>query len=238
MFAFLRRRLARRAPFPEAWREVLQRRVPFWSTLDAGTRARFEEKLKVFVRTKTFEGAGGFVVDEEAKVVIAAGAVRLSVNLPGEDYERLSTVVVYPAHYQHQEKDGVVFGEANRWGTVVLSYASVLAGLKNPADGQDVALHEFAHALDIEDGAFDGTPELSGRAYAPWARVMSEAFLDLRGKGGKRRAVLRHYGATNEAEFFAVATEAFYEKPRQLREKHPELYELLAEFYRADPAAS
>ena len=237
-----RRRRAARAPFPEAWREILRARVPFYARLDGAARERFEDKLKVFARTKAFIPAGGMAIDDAVVVTIAAAAARLSMNIPGEHYERLTEIVVYPTHYRHPDGDGatVVFGEAHRFGTVVLSWDAVTGGLANPVDGHDTALHELAHVLDVEDGQFDGTPQLPGlAACAPWARVMSREFLRLRGgkRGLRARGALRRYGATNEAEFFAVATEAFFEKPGQLRRRHPELYQVLAEYYRADPAA-
>lgn len=232
---WLRRRAARRKPFPEAWRVILREHVPFYARLPDEQRARFEDKLKVFALTKHFEGAGGMTIDETVKVVVSASAARLVTNLPGEHYERLTEIVVYPGAYRHPgEDDKVVLGEAHRFGTVVLSWDAVRNGLRNQSDGHDTAAHEFAHVLDIEDGRFDGTPELSSfAAYAPWARVMTDAFGRLR-EGEKN--VLRAYGATNEAEFFAVATEAFFEKPRQLRARQPELYELLREYYKTDPA--
>ncbi|HEY3450195.1 MAG TPA: M90 family metallopeptidase [Myxococcales bacterium] len=235
-FAWWCRRRALKDPFPEPWRVLLRAKAPFYAAFSDADRARFEDCLKVFLRTKEWTGAGGMSLDEPVKVLVSAGAARLAMHLPANAYRRLGEIVVYPSHYVHEGEDGVILGEANQWGTVVLSYDAVLSGLANEGDGHDTSLHEFAHALDVADGAFDGTPALAKfSAYAPWARVMSEAFLDLKAKG-QRRTVLRKYGATNEAEFFAVATEAFFEKPRSLRQKHPELYEVLAAFYRCDPA--
>lgn len=232
---WFRRRRAGRKPFPERWRDHLRADVPFYAQLDPAARARFEDRLKVLVLTKHFEGAGGFVIDERVRVVVAAAAARLAMNLPGQHYQRLSDIVIYPGDYRHPEgePDQVVLGEAHRHGTVVLSWEAVLGGLRNPADGHDTASHEFAHVLDAADGRFDGTPVLERyAAYAPWARVMSREFLRLR---GNKRHVLRRYGATNEAEFFAVATEAFFEKPRQLEQKHPELFQALVEYYGGRP---
>jgi len=239
LFDWFRRRRAARAPFPDRWRAHLRADVPFYATMDEPGRARFEDKLKIFVLTKHFEGAGGFTVDERARVVIAAAAARLTMNLPGQHYQRLSDIVVYPGDYRHPdgEPGEVILGEAHHHGTVVLSWDAVLAGLRNTQDGHDTATHEFAHVLDAQDGRFDGTPVLARfSAYAPWARVMSQHFLARRAKGRgagrpRGRQVLRAYAATNEAEFFAVATEAFFEKPRQLRQRHPELYDVLASYY-------
>jgi Mlc titration factor MtfA (ptsG expression regulator) len=145
-------------------------------------------------------------------------------------------VIVYPNDYLHPDSDDVILGEAQQWGTVVLSWDAVLDGMANGRDGHDTALHEFAHVLDVADGAFDGTPELHRFGdYRTWARVMRKEFLKLRHDVPRRRTVLREYGATDEAEFFAVASETFFEKPQQLKEKAPELYEELSRFYRVEP---
>jgi MtfA peptidase len=233
----IRRWRAARRPFPERWRDILARDVPFYARLSAADRERLEHKLKVFARTKHFAGAGGMEIDDRVKVVIAASAARLVLNLASEHYSRLKEIVVYPDAYQHPDRDGVILGEVNSFGTMVLSWQAVLDGLANTDDGKNTAFHEFAHALDLADGNFNGTPVLATRcAYAPWAQVMTRYYDKLQ-EGRRKPRVLDEYGATNEAEFFAVATEAFFEKPRQLRSKKPELYELLADYYQTDPAA-
>ena len=130
-------------------------------------------------------------------------------------------------------------GESWGHGSVVLAWDSVQRGAHNMHDGLNVALHEFAHQLDQEDGAADGAPILPARgAYASWARVLSREYERLQRRTEKHRETLiRSYGATHPAEFFAVATETFFEKPRQLRRKRPELYEELKSYYRVDPEA-
>ena len=176
LFPWLRRLRAARLPFPEAWRAILRDQVPFYAQLAPAAVPRFERKLQILVHTKHFEGAGGFVVDDRVRVVVAAAAARLIMNMPGQHYQRLGDIVIYPDDYRHPggAHDQVVFGEAHHHGTVVLSWAAVLAGLRNPDDGHDTATHEFAHVLDAQDGSFDGTPVLKGfAAYGPWARVMS-----------------------------------------------------------------
>jgi MtfA peptidase len=235
VIAFLRRWRARRRPFPPAWRSILEEKVPFYPRLRPEERDRFEEKLKIFAYTKHFIPAGGMNIDDTVVVLVSAAAARLTLNLPGEHFSRLTEIVVYPSHYKHPGREDVILGEAHRFGTMVLSYDALESGIVNDEDGHNTAVHELAHVLDAADGSFDGTPILPGDAYAPWARVMSAAFLTLR-DGGRRRGVLRSYGATNEAEFFAVATEAFFEKPRQMKKRQPELYQVLAEYYRSDPA--
>lgn len=222
---------------PDEWLGYLDRNVPFVAKLQDDVRARFLRDLKIFAWEKHFIGAGGFEITDEVKVVISAAAVRLTLHLDISYYNRLTEIIVYPSHYVHDGTDGVVFGEAHAWGTVVLSWDAVIQGLRNPNDGHDTATHEFAHVLDRADGAFDGTPELrAGGHYRPWATVMSHHFLRLQKRGKTQRKVLRMYGATNEAEFFAVATESFFEKPDQMRERTPDLYDEMRRFYGFDPS--
>lgn len=233
----IRRWRAARRPFPDSWREILREDVPFYADLSTAERRRLEERLKVFALTKYFAGAGGLEITDRVKVVIAAAAARLILNLPNEHYPRLKEIVVYPDAYHHPDREGVIFGEVNDFGTMVLSWQAVLDGLRDTDDGYNTAFHEFAHALDLGGGSFNGTPVLATRcAYGAWAQVMSRYYERLQ-SGPARHRVLRDYGATNEAEFFAVATEAFFEKPRALRRKKPDLYALLADYYRADPAS-
>lgn len=239
---FLRRwrrnRLARRA-FPVEWRPIVEERFPWAEELPEDERAGFLTHLKVFVWSKEWIGASGLEVTDEMKVVIGGAAARIARRLPLEVYDRLTEVVVYPAAFvdpRHEHAD-VRLGEAHHWGVVVVSWDAVERGIAHDDDGHDTAIHEFAHVLDIEDGTFDGTPILEhGSDYASWARVMGKHFERLRASPDAH--FLDSYGATNEAEFFAVATEAFFEQPQMLRRKAPDLYDELRKFFRVDPANS
>ncbi len=239
MFGFFRRRRRRRlraAPPPATWSEILARNAPFVAGLDAADRARLDGDLQVFVAEKHFIAAGGMAITDEVKVTIAAAAARLVVHLGIERYDDLTEIIVYPSAYRHAGADGAILGEAHAWGVVVLAWDAVVAGLRNPRDGHDTAVHEFAHVLDRADGSFDGAPELhAGAHYRPWATVMQRSFDRLRGRDAQLRKVLRDYGATNEAEFFAVATEAYFERPDDLRRRAPSLFDELERFYRPQP---
>lgn len=237
MFSFLRglrrTRLGRR-PFPPAWEPIVRGRLKFAANFPADELERFRLHLKVFAFDKDWAGAQGLTVTDEMKVVISGAAACLSRNLGLHLYDDLRTLVIYPSHYKHPGSDAVVLGEAHRWGQVILSWDAVQSGLANATDGHNTALHEFAHVLDAADGAFDGTPVLHGGGdYHVWAKVFSQRYFALRSK--PNRNVLRPYGATNEGEFFAVATEAFFEKPHQLKQKAPDLYQELQRYYRVDP---
>ncbi len=231
-----RRRLARR-PFPEQWEAILKERFPAAASLSAEEAERFRTLLKVFLWEKHWFGAQGLEVTDEMKVVISAAAARMILGLSLEAYDRLTEIVIYPSHYVHPGESGqAVFGEAHRWGVVVLSWDAVKHGIANEEDGHDTAMHEFAHVMDASTGAFDGTPPLHAAAdYHVWAKVCTEHFRRL--DASPHKSVVRRYGATNEAEFFACATEAFFEKSVQLEKRAPDLYAELKRYYRLDPAA-
>ncbi len=241
MFGFIRnwkRKKLKQKPFPPEWVGILDRHLPFYEDLDDEDREIFHTHLKIFVWEKIFIGAKGLEVTDEHRVVISAAAVRLIQNLDISYYDRLTEIVVYPHDYTHKDTTGVILGEAHSWGIVVLSWPAVLRGLHNPCDGWDTASHEFAHVLDRDGGAFDGTPVLRADGhYSAWADVMALHYEKLKGGSNRERRVMRDYGATNEAEFFAVATEAFFEKSTEMKRLTPELYEELKQFYGVDPVS-
>lgn len=232
-----RKRLAKR-PFPDDWRALVEALLPFSKRLEGEEHDRFLTHLKVFAWEKHWIGVKDVEVTDEMRVVISGSAARLSRNLSLDAYDRLTEVLIYPSHYQHAGKeDAVIYGEAHTWGTVVFSWDAVQRGIAVKDDGHDTALHEFAHVLDIADGGFDGTPDLHGfEDYEAWARVLTRYFDAL--KANPSGGVVREYGAQNEAEFFAVSTEAFFEQPRMLKREAPELYKELKRFYRSDPLSS
>lgn len=232
----LKRRRFEKMPFPEAYREILNEHVAFYRELSGESQEKLHKLILAFVDEKYFVGAQGLVVTDTHRVVIAAAASRLVLGLDLSYYDRLTEIVVYEGDYRHKDVEGIILGEAHTWGTVVLSWAAVVRGIENPHDGLDTAVHEFAHVLDVASGAFDGTPKLrADEHYKVWGETLSAQFVKLRKGGPRRRTLLRQYGATNEAEFFAVATEAFFEKPEQMRARAPELYDELARFYGRDP---
>jgi MtfA peptidase len=242
MFGFIRnwkRKKLKNQPFPQHWEPILHKHLPFYGDMDDSELEVFRENLKIFVWEKIFIGAKGLEVTDEHRVVISAAAVRLIQNLDLSYFDRLTEIVVYPHDYTHKDTNGVILGEAHHWGVVVLSWPSVLHGLHNPCDGLDTASHEFAHVLDRDGGAFDGTPILRADGnYRTWADVMSRHYENLQDGATRERRVMRDYGATNEAEFFAVATEAFFEKTVEMKRLTPDLYEELKHFYGVDPVSN
>jgi hypothetical protein len=195
---------------------------------------------------KSFEGCGGLTLTDEIKVTIAAQACMLLLNRKVQYYPNLYSILVYPSTYVagtrptirgQAQQSSARLGESWHSGAVVLAWDSVKNGAVNFNDGHNVTMHEFAHQLDQHYGGADGAPVLASHsAYSAWAQVFSKEYELLRRKTAKdRKSVMDVYGATNPAEFFAVASETFFEKPVQLRKEHPELYEEIYGFYRVNP---
>ena len=249
LFRNRRRERLRSQPFPPAWLTVIERNVSIYNRLPEADQRELQGHIQVFLSEKHFEGCGGLALTDEIKVTIAAQACLLLLHRETGYYPRLITILVYPHAYVARSVEpigrGVVLegetarlGEAWKEGVVVLSWDDVRRGASDLHDGHNVVLHEFAHQLDQQDGTADGAPILEHRSrYVTWARVLSADYEQLRRDTEQGRTdVLDEYGATNPAEFFAVATECFFEKPIQLRRKHPQLYEELKAYYRQDPA--
>jgi hypothetical protein len=247
-FTERRRKKLRAEPFPESWQAILARNVALYERLSKEDQEELRGHMQVFLAEKTFEGCGGLVITDEIRVTIAAQACLLLLHRETDYYPDLSTIRVYPRAYiatERRVENGVVFeekvvraGESWTRGCVVLSWDDALKGGVDPADGHNVVIHEFAHQLDQEDGDADGAPVLSQRgAYAPWARVLGSEFSALqRAERRREQSLLDKYGAGSPAEFFAVASETFFERPRQMQRLHPELYDELKRYYKQDPA--
>src|SRR5678816_4209429 len=251
-FGFLtdrRRERLRAKPFPQEWRLALERNFPVFRRLNAADQAELLGDIQVFLAEKHFEGCDGLMLTDEMRVTIAAQACLLLLHRDTDYYPDLTSILVYPTGYTAQESrylGGGVWeeGPEDRLGhtahglrALVLAWDAARHGAMNPVDGENVVLHEFAHQLDFENNRADGTPDLETRGeYESWSRVMSAEFEQLRRSiPYDYDAVLDIYGAQNPTEFFAVATEAFFETPRALKSKHPELYGALQRYFRQDP---
>lgn len=243
-----RRERLRSTPLPEGWVRIIEKNFPLYNILPPRDQEELRGHIQVFLAEKEFEGCGGLEITDEIRVTIAAQACLLLLHRDTEYYDGLTSILVYPSTYVAKavtpgslevvtDSDHPRLGEAWSHGTVVLSWDDVRRGAADIHDGHNVVLHEFAHVLDDETGAAEGAPVLPRRSmYVAWARVLGRAYAELqRDTMLGHSTVLDKYGATNPAEFFAVATEAFFEKPTQLRKKHPELYDELKEFFQQDP---
>ncbi|MCA9170138.1 MAG: zinc-dependent peptidase [Planctomycetales bacterium] len=254
IFGWLKRRRRERlqaAPFPESWNAILHDNVIHERQLTAEQRARLRRLISVFVAQKNWEGCGGLILTDEIRVTIAAQACLLVVGMSSDIFfDHVFSILVYPHGYIAPNvqvgRAGIVIdgrqprlGEAWYRGPVILSWSDALAGGRMETPGHNLVLHEFAHQLDMLNGRLvDGTPRLEDNAQLRrWARVMEPEFKRLvEDCRYGRPGFIDCYGATNEAEFFAVLTEAFFEQPVLLQRHHRELYDLLQGYYRLDPA--
>ena len=237
-------------PLPESWSNLIAHEIPLCARLPEPSRTALGPLVQKFMADKSFEGCGGLELQEEMKVTIAAQACVLLLHRRTEVYPRVSTILVYPNAYLTKvatpiggggwlEGEDVFLGEATLPEVVILSWRHIKAGNAYTRSGRNLVLHEFAHQLDREDGSMNGAPLLeSSRRYREWSRAMTFEFQRLERQADLgRRTVIDDYGATNPAEFFAVVTETFFERPHTLRRHHPTLYEQFAAFYHQDPSA-
>ena len=252
-FRARRRRRILESPFPEAWEAILSRNIPHAAQLDAEETARLKDFIQVFAAEKTWEGCGGLEMNDEIRVTISAQAGLLVLGRLHQYFRNVQSILVYPTTIVTPERPlghftipGVtpaagtpILGEAHMGGPVLLVWDRVKQNARHPEQGHDVVYHEFAHKLDMLDGAADGTPPLGTRAETDrWIEVCGAAFEALRQRVQRGQAsFLDAYGATNEAEFFAVATEFFFDQARQMKKQEPDLYAVLQDFYGQDPAA-
>ena len=251
LFKARRREQLRVQPFPAEWQQTIERNVPIARRLPTADRQELYGHVQVFLAEKHFEGCGGLTLTDEIRVTIAAQACLLLLHRETDYYPLLKSILVYPSTYvvpgDHslgggvwEEGDEALLGHTQRnLSALVLTWDSTLGGAHDIGDGENVVFHEFAHQLDFESGDSNGTPLLgSNKQYASWARVLGAEYEQLRRASEEgRTSVLDEYGAENPAEFFAVATEAFFERPLELRAKHAALYDELRRFYVQDPAA-
>jgi Mlc titration factor MtfA (ptsG expression regulator) len=233
---------------PDRWVDIVEEHFALWRVLDDGERAALESTSDWLLRRKHWEAAGGFALDDMIRVTVAVQAALLVIGLDVDEYREVSAIIVYPSAMQSRGvyagpvagtvTDGVVpvLGEAHdRRGPVLLAWDEALHAAQHPGSGHNVVFHEFAHKLDMLDDISDGTPRLPRAELARWVEVCTEAFEALR--AGVDRPPLQPYGATNPAEFFAVATEAFFDVPDVLEAHEPNLYDVMRRFYEQDPAA-
>jgi Mlc titration factor MtfA (ptsG expression regulator) len=233
---FRRRRRLLSSPFPDAWRRILQRRVPYYARLTDEGRNRFEDDVRIFLDEQRIYGARGFEVDDHTRLLIGSSAAMMAHGLPDWEWPNVRDIVVHPGAFDDDYKsseEAHISGMVHHQGPVLYSDKDLRHGFRRE-DGSNVGLHELAHVMDLADGYADGIPAgAEWIADAPWMQVVHDRLVALR---QRKYAHLRDYAATNEAEFFAVAVEAFFERPRRLQARDPELYSMLAEYFRQDPA--
>ena len=230
-------------PVPTQWYAILARKVPLANPLNAAERDRLLRVARLLISEVPFEGVSDVVLTDEMRVTIAATASLLIYRLPYPRFTKLVRILLYPDAFVPKKAasrhDPIVtesdpsLGEAWTSGVVVLSWEAVQADAANQHASGSVVLHEMAHILDAEDGIFDGTPVFDDASQgAEWARILEREFTRQRDavEAGED-APLDDYAARNHAEFFAVATEAFFCSPDSLRAMIPDLYRQFERFY-------
>ncbi|MES1161760.1 MAG: M90 family metallopeptidase, partial [Rhizobacter sp.] len=240
-----RQRVARR-PFPHAWRDIVRRRVPLVRELPAAQQLRLKKHIQILLAEVPFVGCAGLELNDEIRVTIAAQAAFLLLGRGGS-FGNLREVLVYPGHFVvphsaagaggvvHEGHD-VLAGQSWQRGQVIVAWNAVRDGAADPHDGANVVMHEFAHQLDQDNGAANGAPYVGNRTVQQaWARVMNHEFDALQARLARAEpGLIGRYASTNPAEFFAVTTELFFERPDRLAAEHPALYEQLMRCYRSN----
>jgi MtfA peptidase len=251
MFYWFRNRKRKKiiaTPTPIRWREYFDR-LWFVHHLTREQGKRLIDSTKVLVAEKNWEGCAGLELTEEMRVMIAAQVAWLVLGHPGEYFDQTQSILVYPNVYVSPRKiplpGGLILeqqqtlaGQAWYRGPVIVTWEEALAGATGPNGGHNVVLHEFAHQLDMRNGSLvDGIPPIESakqaKRFVEVTRLHFEWLIQQCQQG--QPTLLDCYGATDPAEFFAVATEVFFQLPDTMQQFHPDLYEVLAEYYLQTP---
>ena len=228
---------------------TLEKYVTIYTKLPQSLREELHGHINIFLDEKTFIGREGIEITDEISVVVAGNACLLLLQGNKRRFTGFSSILIYPNTYiahevQHDgllstEQPSTRAGESWVRGPIVLSWGDIRSGSINAEDGHNVVIHEFAHKLDEQSGHMNGLPVLKNESrHKEWNKVLSEEYdaLHERAKRGGNK-VLDEYGTVSPAEFFAVASESFFEKPVQMKKRLPELYKQLQTFYNIDPVS-
>ena len=246
VYAGMTRKLRRRRrilaePFPSEWEAILQREVVFWGTLSPEAQKRFRRELQVFLGEKLITGIK-VKLDTTTRVLAGASAIIPIFGFPDWEWDQINEILIYPDRFgqdfafesgpEHRTLGKVGTGPLSR--LMVLSQPDLVAGFRNAGDKRNVGVHEFAHLVDKSDGVIDGLPGvgLERDAVGPWIELVRRKMGEIR----EGDSDINPYGLTNEAEFFAVASEYFFERPGVMERKHPELYSTLSRVFNQNPA--
>ena len=235
-------------PFKKSWRKILQTRMPYFRLMPADLQLQLKQHIQVFLAEKQFVGCNGVKITDDIRVTVAAQACLLLLNRKTDYYPKLKTILIYPSAFIKEQlttqaggvqfaQKSVLAGESWDFGKVVLSWQDTIEGAMIPDDGRNVVIHEFAHQLDQENGRANGAPILAkGQNYNDWSAAFLAQFNQLQRQAAYGElSLFDHYGATNPAEFFAVASEVFFEKAKAFQQQFPELYQQLRQYYQVDP---
>ena len=245
LYRFLTRQIRQRAiirqtPFPAAWTRILEQEVPFYQNLSPEDQKRFREEIHIFLHEKRITGINTSV-DDTVRVLVAASAIIPIFGFPGWEWEHIREILIYPTSFGEKYQMGSakehtilgMVGSGAMTRMMILSKPDLLQGFQRHSDRHNVGIHEFAHLLDKSDGIVDGIPEVAipARAIRPWLNLVQAEMNKIR----HGHSDINPYGLTNEAEFFAVVSEYFFENPVRMKQKHPELYTMLEQIFHQDP---
>ncbi len=223
-------------PLPEGYKTILGNMVPFYHELPDDKKTEFENRMQHFLSQTRITGVKT-TVDDLDRVLIAASATIPIFNFEGWEYVNLNEVLLYPDSFNHDfEQQGAnrsvlgMVGSGAMKGIMILSQHELRQAFINKTGKTNTAIHEFVHLVDKTDGSIDGIPEfiLQRQYITPWLQLMHKEIKNIMAD----RSDIDPYGATDEAEFFAVASEYFFERPDLFQQKHPELYELMSKIFR------
>lgn len=248
IFRWVKRKWLAGKVFPEHEERLLASKVPVYHRLPARLQGLLKERMTIFLNEKRFEGCGGLQITKEIKIVIAAYACVLILEQASDYYPDLQSILVYPDDYiapvYHETEGGIIIegtehrkGEYWNAGSIVLSWKDICRDLYEDKTGNNLIYHEFSHFLDHRYGLTAGCSEEGGVLRDDrWTRVLSSSYRKLRKKAkAGRQTAIDDYGTSHPSEFFAVSTEAFFEKPESLKRDFPGLYKMFISFYGTDP---
>jgi Mlc titration factor MtfA (ptsG expression regulator) len=240
LFLLFRKKVYKQAPVAHGFSQLLETHVGFYRKLDSAGKQRFEHLADNFLSEVNIEGVGTEITGLD-RTLIASAAIIPIFGFPGWKYKNLTNVILYPdtfdKEFQFEGENRNILGMVGSGymnGQMLLSRAALIHGFSAQAGTGNAAVHEFVHLLDKADGATDGIPEnLMAHEYAaPWLHMMHVEMHKI----AEGQSDINPYALTNEAEFFAVAAEYFFEKPGQLQHKHPQIYAQLSRIFGQDPA--
>ncbi len=237
-YAFIATKQKPAEPFPKSWHNLLLEHVQFYSELSTAEQKRFQKRMMIFL-SEVYLDSVSFELDDLDKVLIASSAVIPVFNFPEWHYTNLSTVLVYPEDFNEamgfaetDEKRHIsgIVGTGRFEKQMILSRKALHYGFHPDSHKTNTGIHEFVHLIDKSDGITDGVPEqLIAKPYiVPWLKQIHKQMEAI----NDNKSDIRHYGGTNEAEFLAVASEYFFEQPKLMKKKHPDLYKMLKACFR------
>ena len=221
-------------PFPQKWRAYLESDFPFYQKLNPSEKDEFVRRLHLFLLNIRISGLHGAKVTDYDRVIIGASAIMMLFRFPNWQFRFLHHIQVTPKSFLIAQGDKLadgITGEGRMLGRMVLSQEAIHRGIKDQEDGKNVVVHELMHILDRQDGKTDGVPKalLTETTVGPWLEIMRKKMLEMK----QGSSDLDRYGLSHPREFFSVAAEYFFEKPEEMEEKHPDLYKVMCEMFRA-----